>query len=212
MLPVRTQAVSEVSLEQLPGTRCAGPGLKHDAAAPPARSRHQRVSEARLAGASGLGLASDGGLLRLRASLVPAPPAAGGALTDSSSGSGALSLSHPEQRASIAKTTTRQQEKPQKKCGSSAARLATSASVAFGRPVRLHGLLMSSAGLPIAGQPVAILTAPDNGSNAFTRGRSGDHRPGWHAGRRRCRRVPRGSSRPPTRAHPRSCPRTGMRL
>ena len=32
----------------------------------------------------------------------------------------------------------------------------------------LHGLLMSSAGLPIAGQPVAILTAPDNGSNAFT--------------------------------------------
>ena len=55
---------------------------------------HQRVSEARLAGASGLGLASDGGLLRLRASLVPAPPAAGGALTDGSSGSGTLSLSH----------------------------------------------------------------------------------------------------------------------
>ena len=38
----------------------------------------------------------------------------------------------------------------------------------FGRPVRLHGLLISSAGLPLAGQPVAILTAPDNGSNAFT--------------------------------------------
>ena len=32
----------------------------------------------------------------------------------------------------------------------------------------LHGVLMSSAGLPLAGQPVAILTAPDNGSNAFT--------------------------------------------
>ena len=130
--------------------------------------RRQRVSKARLAGASGLGLASDGGLLRLRASLVPAPPAAGGALTDGSSGSGTLSVSHPDQQASIAKTTMRRQEKPQKSCGSSAARLATTASVAFGRPVRLHGLLMSSTGLPIAGQPVAILTAPDNGSNAFT--------------------------------------------
>jgi hypothetical protein len=42
------------------------------------------------------------------------------------------------------------------------------ASVPFGRPVSLHGLLMSDAGLPIAGQPVSILTAPDNGSNAFT--------------------------------------------
>jgi hypothetical protein len=40
--------------------------------------------------------------------------------------------------------------------------------VAFGRPVKLHGLLISSVGLPIAGQPVAILSAPDNGSNAFT--------------------------------------------
>ena len=27
---------------------------------------------------------------------------------------------------------------------------------------------MTSAGLPLAGQPVAVLTAPDNGSNAFT--------------------------------------------
>ena len=43
--------------------------------------------------------------------------------------------------------------------------------------MRLHGLLMSSAGLPIAGQPVAILTAPDNGSNAFTQAGSGDHGP-----------------------------------
>jgi hypothetical protein len=34
--------------------------------------------------------------------------------------------------------------------------------------VTLHGVLTSSAGLPIPSQPVAILTAPDNGSNAFT--------------------------------------------
>ena len=167
MLPVRTEAVSEVSLEQLPGTRCASSGLKHAAAQAEPRP-HRRVSLARLAGASGLGLASDGGLLRLRASLVAAAPAAGGALTGGSSGSGTLSLSHPEQRASIARTTMRRRGKPQKRCGSSAGRLATSASVPFGRPVRLHGLLMSNAGLPIAGQPVAILTAPDNGSNAFT--------------------------------------------
>ena len=40
--------------------------------------------------------------------------------------------------------------------------------MAFGQPVRVHGLLMSSAGLPLAGQPIEILTAPDNGSNAFT--------------------------------------------
>lgn len=167
ILPVRTEAVSEVSLEQLPGTRCASSGLKHAAAQAEPRP-HRRVSLARLAGASGLGLASDGGLLRLRALLVPAAPAAGGALTGGSSGSGTLSLSHPEQRGSIAKTTMRRQEKPQKRCRSSAERLATSASVPFGRPVKLHGLLISNAGLPIAGQPVAILTAPDNGSNAFT--------------------------------------------
>ena len=47
-------------------------------------------------------------LLRLRASLVPARLAAGGALTDGSSGSGALSVSHPDPQASIAKTTMRQ--------------------------------------------------------------------------------------------------------
>jgi hypothetical protein len=167
MLPVRTQAISEVSLEQLPATGCASPGHK-PAAAQPRPRRHRRVSEARLVGASGLGLASDDRLLRPRASLVPAPPAAGGALTDGFSGSGALSLSHPGKRVLAAKTTMRRQEKPQKRCGSSAGRLATLASVPFGRPVSLHGLLMSDAGLPIAGQPVAILTAPDNGSNAFT--------------------------------------------
>ena len=39
MLPVRTQAVSEVSLEQLPATRCASPGLKHAAAQPRSQGR-----------------------------------------------------------------------------------------------------------------------------------------------------------------------------
>ena len=40
MLPVRTQAVSEVSLEQLPATRCPSRPVKHHAAAPPERSQH----------------------------------------------------------------------------------------------------------------------------------------------------------------------------
>ena len=53
-------------------------------------------------------------------------------------------------------------------CTGSTSRLANRANVAFGRPVRVHGLLMSSAGLPLAGQPVAVMTAPDNGSDAFT--------------------------------------------
>ena len=50
----------------------------------------------------------------------------------------------------------------------STSRLANRANVAFGSPVRVHGLLMSSAGLPLGGQPVAVMTAPDNGSDAFT--------------------------------------------
>ena len=167
MLPLRTQAVSEVSLEQLPTTRCGSARPQHDAAAPPARSRHQQVSETRLAGASALRLAAGGGFLRPHAPADPAPLAPGGVLTGGSSGNVGRSLSHPAQRSSIARATMAQQEKPHRSCGTFAARLTTRASVAFGQPVRLRGLLMSSAGMPIAGQPVAILTAPDNGSNAF---------------------------------------------
>jgi len=167
MLPLRTQAVSEVSLEQLPTTRCGSARPQHDAAAPPERSRHQQVSETRLAGASALRLEAGGGFLRPHAPADPEPLASGGVLTGGSSGSVGLSLSHPAQRSSITRATMAQQEKPHKSCGTFAARLTTRASVAFGQPVRLRGLLMSSAGMPIAGQPVAILTAPDNGSNAF---------------------------------------------
>ena len=73
----------------------------------------------------------------------------------------------------------RQHEKPHKSCGTSAARLATRARVAFGRPVKLHGLLMSSAGLPIAGQPVAILTRSGQRLERVHTGRGGDHGRGW---------------------------------
>jgi hypothetical protein len=53
-------------------------------------------------------------------------------------------------------------------CTKATAKLVKRANVAFGQAVRVRGLLTSSAGFPLAYQPVAILTAPDNGSNAFT--------------------------------------------
>ena len=167
ILPVRTQAVSQVSLEQLPATRCPSRPVNHDAAAPPKRSQPKRVSEPRPARDFGLSVAN-GGLLRLHAPADPAPTVAGRIFASGSTGSAALSLSRRKRQAGIARATMRRHEKPHTSCGTSAARLATRARVAFGRPVKLHGLLMSSAGLPIAGQPVAILSAPDNGSNAFT--------------------------------------------
>ena len=166
-LPVRTQAISQVGLEQLPATQCGSRPVKHHAAAPPKRSRHKRLSKARPARDFGLSVAN-GGLLRLRAPADPAPTAAGRIFASGSSGSVALSLSHRKRQAGVARATVRRHEKPQTSCGPSAVTLATRAKVAFGRPVKLHGLLMSNAGLPIAGQPVAILSAPDNGSNAFT--------------------------------------------
>ena len=43
-----------------------------------------------------------------------------------------------------------------------------SEKVRHGQRVRVYGLLLSSAGLPLAGQSVSVLTAPQNGSGAFT--------------------------------------------
>ena len=167
MLPVRTQAVSEVNIGQLPAPRCPSGPAKDDAAAPPARSRHGRASEARMAGDAGLSLADDG-LVRPHTPAEPAPAAAGRILAGNSSGSIAVSLSHPKRQVKIARKTRRQHEAPRTSCRTSPAKFASHARVPFGRSVRLHGLLMSSAGIPLAGQPVAILTAPDNASNAFT--------------------------------------------
>ena len=133
----------------------------------PREVARERVSGARLAGDSGLSLA-DGGFLRPHAPADPAPTAAGGIFASGSSAERRAVAVSPETASGHRKATMRPHEKPHKSCGTSAARLATRATVAFGRPVRLHGLLLSSAGVPLAGQPVAILTAPDNGSNAFT--------------------------------------------
>ena len=45
----------------------------------------------------------------------------------------------------------------------------TTKQVAHGKPVTLHGLLLSSQGVPIADAPVSILAAPDNGLRHFHR-------------------------------------------
>jgi hypothetical protein len=44
----------------------------------------------------------------------------------------------------------------------------TSMRVGFGRPFTVHGLLITTEGVPVAGVPVSIQTAPDNGLNQFT--------------------------------------------
>ena len=212
MLPVRTQAVSEVSLEQLPATRCGSHGAQHDAAAPPARSRHHQVSEARLAG----GVWSrdsqpDGGFLRPRRPLDPAPLAAGRGphrrLLRERSGCRCLT---PTQRSSIARATMAQR------------RSRTGAAV---RPRR--GSRPGERRLWPAGEAARAAdeqrghasrwpagSDPDRSGQRLERvhpGCSGDHGRRMAAGRRRCRPARRGSSRRPTRGRRRSCPQAGTR-
>jgi len=47
-------------------------------------------------------------------------------------------------------------------------RVATSTQVGYGKSFTVHGLLITTQGVPVAGVPVSILTAPDNGLNKFT--------------------------------------------
>ena len=68
----------------------------------------------------------------------------------------------------MARATTHRHRERAASCSRSTASARDPRRRGYGRPVRVHGLLMSSAGLPLAGQPVAVMTAPDNGSNAFT--------------------------------------------
>ena len=48
----------------------------------------------------------------------------------------------------------------------------TSTRVAYGKPFTVHGLLITTQGVPVAGVPVSILTAPDNGLNQFSQAAS----------------------------------------
>jgi hypothetical protein len=166
-LPARAQAVSEVSLVQLPTTRCARAPVARNAAEAPAPKPVQRMSAAGQAGEAGLTLSRHVEAPRLRAPAVAVPIANAGILAAGDLGSLMRSLSHPRRQARAAGATAHRHGELPRNCRSTAS-LASGADVAFGRSVRVQGLLMSSAGLPLAGQPVAVMTSPDNGSDAFT--------------------------------------------
>jgi len=171
MLPVRIAAVSEVSLEQVSTTGCAGPAVQHAAATFTATTASQPASELAQAQApslNGVGLAVSAGALLRRKPLVRAPLAAGSVFASASSWSLRLSTSHPQTRPRTARLARARQAQLRPACSRSTAKLATRENVPFGQPIKVHGLLMSSAGLPLADQPIAILTAPADGSNAFT--------------------------------------------
>ena len=170
MLPVRVGAVSEVSIQKAPATRCASAPAKHAAAASAARRSLPGWREVWQSGASALRLARGGRADRLSATDVPLPIQAGNALASSSAGDVMLPRSLPHSQLPGATTASSRPSAPpaHQGCGTPATRLATRARVGFGRRVTVHGLLMSTGGLPVAGQPVTVLTAPDNGSNAFT--------------------------------------------
>jgi hypothetical protein len=171
MLPVRTQAISKVSFEQISTTGCATRAIQHVAAASTATSGSQPPSDPSEAGGPGLSgasLARSGGGLRRHAPHVRPRIAAGSIFASATSWTHALSVAHTQRHAQIARITKARQGRLRPGCTRSTAKLAARANVAFGQPVRVHGLLMSSAGLPLANQPIAILTSPDDGSNAFT--------------------------------------------
>jgi hypothetical protein len=167
-LPARAQAVSEVSLVQLPTTRCASASVARAAAEAAVPNRVQRLSAAEQAGEAGLTLSPHVEAPRLRAPAVAVPIAEGETLAGDDLGSLMRSLSHRRRPARVARATAHRHGELSRICSRSTASLAAGADVAFGRSVRVQGLLMSSAGLPLASQPVAVLTAPDNGSDAFT--------------------------------------------
>lgn len=56
----------------------------------------------------------------------------------------------------------------QRTCTSSHPHLTTTLRVPYGRPVKIHGLYTTGQGVPISGQRVHILAAPDNGFQDFT--------------------------------------------
>ena len=169
LLPARAAAISRVSVEPMPAVGCTDTPVKTVATASRTRDVSQGLSIVQQSGESVLTLARDG---PFGSSPTPARPSllAGNALATGPAASVLLGGSRHDPRTVRAALARRRRTaaEPRGSCNGSALGLVTEASVGYGRPVVLHGLLMSSAGLPLAGQPVGILTAPDNGSNAFT--------------------------------------------
>lgn len=166
-LPARVQAVSEVSLEQLSVSRCPTTPKHTDPGSGAARTSHS-ANDALQAGASGLDASSDvaGAPVRVRRTAVSILE--GRSLTGGTWDQLVPSTSRPGPRARTAAVVMRRNQAPQLRCSSSTPKLVDRATVAFGQPVRVHGLLESSAGMPLANQPVTVLTAPDNGSNVLS--------------------------------------------
>jgi hypothetical protein len=166
-LPARAQAVSEVSLEQLSTARCPSAPVTRTAVEATAPSPDQRMSRAEQAGKAGLTVSLDRKARRVRDAVVAMPIANAGILAGADAGS-IRSLSHPRRQARAARTTAHRHRDLRRSCSRSTANLATRAVVGFGRSVKVQRLLMTSSGLPLAGQQIAVMTAPDNGSDAFS--------------------------------------------
>jgi hypothetical protein len=116
MLPVRTQAISRVSLEQISTTGCATQPIQHAAAASTATSASQPpsdasdASEAGETALSGANLAGAGGALgQHHAAHVRSPIAAGSIFASATPWTHALSVARTQRHAQIARITTARQ-------------------------------------------------------------------------------------------------------
>jgi hypothetical protein len=165
-LPVRVASISEVSIAKIPAARCTSAHVKPAASTSAARSAHQDVRDMRQIGGSAVDLTYDVGLHPRVHPVI----AAGNVFATGSLGGVVLARSPRDQRPRGTMTASVRSygAETTRSCRTPGPSLATRAKVGFGRPVTVHGLLMSGGGLPLAGQPVTVLTAPDNGSNAFT--------------------------------------------
>jgi hypothetical protein len=169
LLPVRAAAISEVSVATTPTARCSRAPAKTVATASRVRTVPRGMSTVQQTGQSVLTVARDG-TSRSPATLARPSLLAGHVFATGSAQAVLLGRSRHDPRAeSTALTSGRRRAAARfgRSCNRSALAPMTQARVGYGQPVTLHGVLMSSAGLPLAGQPVAILTAPDNGSNTF---------------------------------------------
>ena len=168
-LPARAASISRVSVETMPTVGCSQAPAKTAATASRVRSAPQGLSTVQQVGRSVLTVARGAAL---RSSGTPARPSvlAGHVFATGNAAAVLLGRSRPDLRVVNTAPTSRRRRAIAKlggSCNRSAVAPTTRARVGYGRPVTLRGVLMSSAGVPLARQPVAILTAPDNGSNAF---------------------------------------------
>ena len=168
MLPTRAAAISQVTVETMPTARCSGAPAKSVATAARVRTASQGLSIVLHRGQSLLRVARDD-TFRSTPTLTRPAVSAGNAFA---AGSASVLLRRSRHNPRAVNTALRSRSRraavrPGRSCNRSALAPTTEARVGYGQPVTLHGVLMTSAGLPLAGQSLAILTAPDDGPNAF---------------------------------------------